>query len=257
MDDVAGCRLIFENIEQLVRFRDRLHRARFNHRLRNDPDKYDYILNPKHSGYRGVHDVYEYDVNSESGKDHKGLYIELQYRTIYQHAWATAVEVVGHITENQPKFDQGDDRFKRQLRLASEIIARAWENLTSSEPDMADEDVVHEFVELDEQTHLMAMLRSLNTSDADLTEKKNMILVFQEGSKLEMFAYRDATDALKALFELEKQFPGHDIVLVKADTNEEVREAFKNYFSDARDFIRLIEDGCKVLMEHRTIDMAM
>lgn len=38
--------------------------------------------------------------------------------------------------------------------------------------------------------------------------------------------------------------PDRDIVLVRADTSEDVRLAFKNYFSDARDFLRLIDDGC-------------
>jgi hypothetical protein len=45
------------------------------------------------------------------------------------------------------------------------------------------------------------------------------------------------------LFELEKKYPERDIVLVRADTSDEIREAFKNYFSDARDFISLIQDG--------------
>jgi putative GTP pyrophosphokinase len=35
--------------------------------------------------------------------------------------------------------------------------------------------------------------------------------------------------------------------LVKADTSEEVRFAFKNYFSDAQDFINLVESGCERL----------
>lgn len=255
MDDVAGCRLIFQDLAQLITFRNQVHAARFKHRLRNDPDKYDYIENPKPSGYRGVHDIYEYDVNSEAGKDYKGLYIELQYRTIYQHAWATAVEVVGHITENQPKFDKGDGRFIRQLQLASEIISRSWEDLVSCAPELADEELVQEFIELEDATHLMGMLRGLNAANADLTEKKNVILVFGEAAELEMFSFRDATDALKALFEMEKTMPGKDIVLVKGDSNDDVREAFKNYFSDARDFINMIDEGCRRLMEHRTIEM--
>lgn len=89
MDDVAGCRVIFRNIKELDVFRSNFHRARFNHKLRNDPDKYNYIKNPKPTGYRGIHDVYEYDVRSEAGKDLAGLYIEIQYRTLVQHAWAT------------------------------------------------------------------------------------------------------------------------------------------------------------------------
>jgi hypothetical protein len=37
-----------------------------------------------------------------------------------------------------------------------------------------------------------------------------------------------APEALRALFELEKQMPDRDIVLVRADTSDEVRPAFKN-----------------------------
>jgi ppGpp synthetase/RelA/SpoT-type nucleotidyltranferase len=86
MDDVAGCRLIFGGIEQLYHFRDSLREARFNHVQKNDPDKYDYIKAPKETGYRGVHDVYAYDARSLEGQPYKGLLIELQYRTLYQHS---------------------------------------------------------------------------------------------------------------------------------------------------------------------------
>jgi ppGpp synthetase/RelA/SpoT-type nucleotidyltranferase len=94
MDDVAGCRLIFPSIPELYDFRGDFHKARFNHTRRNSLDKYDYIKKPKDTGYRGVHDVYEYDVRSERGERLKGLYVEIQYRTLVQHAWATAVEVL-------------------------------------------------------------------------------------------------------------------------------------------------------------------
>src|SRR4051794_31866534 len=110
MDDVAGCRLIFKSLKDLYRFRASFHKARFRHARRNDVDKYDYINRPKATGYRGVHDVYEYDVNSDVGRRLTGLYVEIQYRTLVQHAWATAVEVIGYITESQPKFQKGDKR---------------------------------------------------------------------------------------------------------------------------------------------------
>jgi putative GTP pyrophosphokinase len=73
MDDVAGCRLIFPNIDELRAFRADVHRARFRHQLRNSPEKYDYIEQPKDTGYRGIHDVYSYDVNSVTGRPFKGL----------------------------------------------------------------------------------------------------------------------------------------------------------------------------------------
>jgi putative GTP pyrophosphokinase len=46
MDDVAGCRLIFDSIDDLRRFRTAFHNARFNHKRKNDDDKYDYIKTP-------------------------------------------------------------------------------------------------------------------------------------------------------------------------------------------------------------------
>jgi hypothetical protein len=101
MDDIAGCRLIFRDIKSLGKFRSEFHKSKFNHKLRHDDiDKYNYIAKPKDSGYRGVHEIYVYNVNTEAGKKFNGLYIEMQFRTLCQHAWATAVEVVSRITES-------------------------------------------------------------------------------------------------------------------------------------------------------------
>lgn len=247
MDDVAGCRLIFKSSEELYEFRADLHEAKFNHQLRNEVDKYDYIKRPKSTGYRGVHDVYLYDVNSDHGKSYKGLLIEVQYRTRFQHAWATCVEVVGFITASQPKFQEGDKRYETILALASEIIARAYENRRSCFPELGDAEVVRQFTKLNHELNFMNMLRNLNAANHHIADNKNVILMFSDADKLEVRTFRDATDAMKALFELEKETPGKDIVLVRADTAEEVRIAFRNYFSDATEFIDLVERGCTKL----------
>lgn len=253
MDDVAGCRLIFRSIKDLHAFRAKFHKARFNHRLRNDPDKYDYIKNPKSTGYRGIHDIYEYNVNSETGKALAGLYIEIQYRTLVQHAWATAVEVIGFITQSQPKFQRGDTRYERAMALASELLARAYEHGTGPLPAAKDREVLDEFLALDNELHLMQTLRGLNSAKGDVTDKRNTILIFSKEGELEVRNFRDATDALRALFELEKKMPDRDIVLVRADTSEEVRLAFRNYFSDAREFVRLVDGACTKLSGRTTV----
>lgn len=243
MDDVAGCRLIFPNIKQLHAFRTKFLKARFNHKRRNHVDKYDYIKIPKETGYRGIHDVYEYDVRSTVGKALAGLYVEIQYRTSVQHAWATAVELIGFVTESQPKFQEGDRRYESAMALASEILARVFENSKGPFPDLNNREVVRRFVDLDQEIGLLRTLRGLNAADRAVTEKRNAILIFSSSGDLEIRSYRDATDALRALFELEKKHPDRDIVLVRADTSEEVRIAFKNYFSDAREFISLVNEG--------------
>ena len=250
MDDVAGCRLIFPDVKSLYEFRSKLHKARFKHRRRNDIDKYDYIKHPKDTGYRGIHDVYEYDVNSENGKISKGLLIELQYRTAIQHAWATAVEVIGFITSSQPKFREGDKRYETAMVYASEIIARTHEGLKSFLAEMPDDQVLQGFVDLDQALGLLSLLRSLNAANSLVSENRNVILIFSEDD-LETRSFPSDTEAIQALFELERENPGKDIVLVRADTSDAVRNAFRNYFSDAREFIDLIQLGCEILARGR------
>lgn len=249
MDDVAGCRLIFSSVDKLYGFREDFHKARFKHRRRNGLDKYDYIKHPKQTGYRGVHDVYEYDVNSDVGSKLAGLNVEIQYRTLVQHAWATAVEVIGFITESQPKFQQGDQRYEIAMSLASEILARVHEGLKGPFAEMSNQDVVRQFLTLDKELGLLNILRGLDAADQVVSSKKNAILIFSENGELEVREFRDAPDALRALFELEKEMPNRDVVLVRADTSEDVRLAFRNYFSDAKDFISLIDKGCSKLAQ--------
>lgn len=253
MDDIAGCRLIFKDVQTLINFREKFHNAHFNHKRRNELDKYDYIKKPKSTGYRGIHDVYEYNVNSESGKELAGLYLEIQYRTLVQHAWATAVEVIGFITESQPKFQQGDNRYETAMALASEILARAYENTKGPLPEIEDREVVTEFLRLDKELRLLTTLRGLNAADKAVTERKNAILIFSGSRELDVRTFRDATDALRALFELEKEFSDSDVVLVRADTSDDVRLAFRNYFSDARDFIQLMDKGCTKLSKSKKL----
>jgi hypothetical protein len=247
MDDVAGCRLIFHSIRELSNFRLKFHKAKFNHLLQNDVDKYDYIKNPKDTGYRGIHDIYEYNVKSKTGRNLTGLLIEIQYRTLVQHAWATAVEVIGFITQSQPKFQQGDKRYETEMAYASELLARAHEDLKGPFPGLTDNDVVKEFHKLDRELHLMSTLRGLNSAKSSISDKRNTILIFSKDGNLEIKSYRGATEALKKLFILEKELPEQDIVLVRADTTENVRLAYRNYFKDAREFVRLIDSACSSL----------
>ncbi|GBQ95529.1 RelA/SpoT domain-containing protein [Asaia lannensis NBRC 102526] len=247
MDDIVGCRLIFQDLDELWDFRAKMHQARFNHRLKNDYEKYDYIVHPKETGYRGIHDVYEYHANSVMGAILRGLSIEIQYRTRIQHAWATAVEVIGHIADSQPKFQRGDERYHRAMALASEILARAHENKTACFPDKSNSDIVAEFLDINQSTSLLKLFKDLNSHSLHGSKFKNLILIIKPNSPIETRSFESAVAALKELFVLEKSMPGADLVLVRADSTGEVRDAFRNYFSDTTDFVRLIEDGCAKL----------
>ena len=251
MDDVAGCRLIFEDYDHLIAFREEFFRARFEHKRKNDVDKYNYIMRPKPDGYRGIHDIYEYNVLSETGKAYNGLLVELQYRTVYQHAWATTVEIIGMLTENQPKFHAGDERHIEFFRLASEIIARTFEDQTSCYPALDDKDLVRRFRAIDREIHVLRILEGLNLSTTKLGARKNVILSLSFDGKLDLFTYAKGADALRRYFALEKLQPGADIVLVKGDTGADIRQSYKNYFSDPDDFLSYIEKGCARLSPPR------
>jgi hypothetical protein len=130
------------------------------------------------------------------------------------------------------------------MALASEIMGRAFEKSYGPFPELDDFHLVEEFIRMDGELALIKTLRGLNAADKAVSEKRNAILIFSDLGRLEIRTYRDSPDALRSLFELEKQFPNYDIVLVRADTTDEVRIAFKNYFSDTLDFVQLIQDGC-------------
>ena len=106
---------------------------------------------------------------------------------------------------------------------------------------------------LDSELGLLKTLRGLNAANRAVSANRNAILIFGSTGDLEVRTFRDAPDALRALFELERELPDRDIVLVRADTSDEVRLAFRNYFSDARDFIRLLEAGCEKLVKPKNV----
>ena len=247
MDDVAGCRLIFRDIDALVKFRDSMHKARFRHSLRNQKDKYDYIESPKTTGYRGVHDVYEYDVNSRAGEGLRGLLVEIQYRTLIQHSWATAVEVIGLITKSQPKFERGDSHYTEAMAYASEILARVHENRRGPFPKMSDGSLVAAFRRLDRELKLLTLLRGVRAADTTLTRGGDVILIFNEDGPLEVHSFASSPLALLELFRLEKKLDQKDIVLVRGATSHDVRLAYQNYFGDTSDFIQLVTDACDSL----------
>ena len=135
------------------------------------------------------------------------------------------------------------------MALSSEILARSHESSFGPFPDKSNREILEEFVALDDELSLMQTLRGLNEAKHEISAKRNAILILSESGKLEIQSFGDATTALRALFELEKRLPESDIVLVRADSNEEVRLAFRNYFSDAREFVHLVDHGCTKLSD--------
>lgn len=247
MDDVAGVRLIFPDVAQLHDFRARFHLAHFKHQRRNRDNQYDYIARPKANGYRGIHDVYTYQVNSKHAERAAGLFIEIQYRSLVQHAWATANEVIGYITDSEPKFDRGDQRVGRFMALCSEILARGVEDLPGPFPDMPTAELLNEYSFLELELGLMIRLRSLHVAKLDIPRRAHYLLIFDREGRLEVKEYAKNKRALAALFHIEAEHPEANVVMVGASSPEEVQFAFRNYFSNTADFLGLMDQGLTAL----------
>ena len=110
-------------------------------------------------------------------------------------------------------------------------------------PDIENAKLVERFDKLDKQIHLTASLAGLNQSEISTGNKKKAILIFHQDGKLDVETFANAPAALIRLFEIESKNPDLDVVLVRADTSDEVRYAYKNYFSDAKGFLNLHRTG--------------
>lgn len=242
MHDLAGCRLVFKTIAELEKYRKKLHGARFKHKRING-EKYNYIDNPKTTGYRGIHDVYSYCVSSKGGQVYNGLLIEIQYRTIVQHAWATAVEISDFLNKSRVKFEAGADPKREQFFiLASELLARHFEDLLGPQPQLEIEDIKQQLISLEHELNIIGGLKKLHKEKIDLPTSKNIVLHFGK-EKLTAKGFRSTTLALDYRDLLEGKYPEDDIVYVRGNNSNHIKSAFRNYFRDSKEFVSYIEEA--------------
>lgn len=108
MEDIGGCRAVLpggrSEIEGVLR------RIRKNWAVKRERD---YVAEPKHTGYRGVHVVVERDARR----------IEIQLRTPGQQDWADMIERFDGRLGSMLKDGRGPDVLLRYVRLAGEGIA--------------------------------------------------------------------------------------------------------------------------------------
>jgi putative GTP pyrophosphokinase len=252
MHDFAGCRLIFESIEDLETFRSFVlapeTMSNVKHKLKHSPEKYDYISHPKASGYRGIHDVYSHyprphRKNDESSLPWHGLLVEVQYRTRVQHAWATALEISDIIDGQRTKFEVKETSRVRFFRLASEILARVHENRTHAFQETTLEDLILELSELDDELKILQRLGALRAFGGFEKIKRHNVLNIvadQDDYRLEVLNFKNARQAIAKATQLEGDPTSLNAVYVSADSPSQLRSAYRNYFNDPVDFVQLI-----------------
>ena len=251
MQDIGGCRAVLKNESQVQRLCGAYHEGDLKHELLR---KDDYIRNPKYSGYRGIHLIYSY--KSDKKATYNGLKIEVQLRSQLQHAWATAVEIVGFFRRELLKSSEGDVVWKQFFKLmAAEIAFQEKAALgvpgTPSDRNKLRDQLCRCEEKLDAINYLgtlgsLRAMAEMDTSNAhyfllelDIAQKSLRIRGYTLSARER--ASMDYAAVEKAIFGSEE----HDAVLVSADSFADLKRGYVNYFLDINRFVQAVENITK------------
>lgn len=118
MYDIAGCRLVVPDMATLNQVHCEL--AKISAFDGPKTERHDYIARPRPSGYRGRHVILRYD---DLACGHK-LFVEVQLRTVLQHAWATGSRDACVAVKTRLKFNEIDNPIGRFFKKAALLIAQ-------------------------------------------------------------------------------------------------------------------------------------
>lgn len=109
MQDLGGCRVIVPKISDVYEYAKEYENSKKRHIQKKVND---YIANPKKSGYRSLHIVYQYH-SDKNVNYNKNMLVEIQFRTHLQHLWATSVETMDLFKQEAIKSGQGSNEVKK------------------------------------------------------------------------------------------------------------------------------------------------
>lgn len=251
MQDLGGCRVIVDSIDDVYKSVNRFKNSKVRHIFKREND---YIQNPKMSGYRSYHMVYQFQ-SDDTSTYNKNILIEIQFRTKLQHIWATAVEMMGIFTKSNLKSSVGDEDILRFFVLVSSLFAKR-EN-TPICPNTVDNtvDTIHEVKAIDRKLHLVSRISALsvaiNQSDVSIKMKGKgyyvLILNYKEKRlRVRGFSTNQIDLATKVYNDIEAKIDKNiDVVLVSAKSFDDLKEAYPNYFADISEFVNIMHELLK------------
>ena len=247
MQDLGGCRVIVDSIDEVYSAMNQYKSSRIRHILKRE---YDYIQNPKESGYRSYHMVYQFHSDRKETYN-KNMLIEIQFRTKIQHTWATAVEMMGIYTKSNLKSSQGNEDILRFFTLVSSILAlKEGTPVCPNTSESADE-LIKEIKSLDSKHNIVSTLSGLNVAidfDEKNENKKNkykyyiLILDYSRRKmRIRSFETKNVEIATDIYNRLEHELESDkNIVLVSASSFDSLRAAYPNYFTDIQEFVDMM-----------------
>lgn len=199
---------------------------------------YDYIEEPKRSGYRGSHLIFKFHGEGDASIYNR-QFVEVQVRTELQHAWATAVEAVGLVRREHLKGGEGDARWLRFFQLVAADMA-------SSEgrplvPGVSDDPAVRreELKSIDSELSAIKSLESFNEAiqfaDEHFTKHARYYII-QYNWDTKVVSVRPSGHVQRGTDAYDVDTNSSDVVLVEIDDVKQLREAYPNYYLDVSIF---------------------
>lgn len=248
MQDIGGCRAVLRTSAHLRKLHKAYLDSDFKHELINQDD---YITSPRYSGYRGIHLIYAY--KSDRKSTYNGLKIEVQLRTQLQHAWATAVEIVGFFRKELLKSSEGDSVWKHFFKLMAANIAFE-EKAAFGIPDIPwdRKQLRDQLRRCADRLNALSYLRTIGAGVEDVVEVDTsgahyFLLDLDTVAKhLKVTGYKlnargRATLDYAVIERTLLNIAEHDAVLVSAESMAHLKRAYVNYFLDMRRFIEIVE----------------
>lgn len=245
MQDLGGCRVIVDSIEHVYESLEKYKTSRIRHILKQEND---YIQNPKTSGYRSYHIVYQFH-SDDIETYNKNILIEIQFRTHLQHIWATALETMGIYTKTALKASMGNKDILRFFVLVSSVFAKM-ENtpICPNTPDNYNT-LISEIRKIDNKLNIVSRLSALSVAIKHTNETYNKgkgyyLLQLNLSKKLlriNKFSTTQIELAINVYDKIESiNNPNIDVVLVSATSFDTLKAAYPNYFTDISQFLEMM-----------------
>lgn len=260
MQDIGGVRAIVHTPEQVATLvAQYAEPGRFPHKRMRIKD---YIQEPKESGYRSVHLVFEFrntrgrsKYGAHYARDYDGLLVEVQIRTDLQHIWATAVEAIGVMRHEELKSSQGNKKWLKFFAYMSSVFAMLEEQpVLVAHRSMTEHEIIQHAYDLIKDLNVENIMSgwAMGINAATKVDKRgtgrHYVIIALQPTQKTTTIYRFKEDALdlanRERERLEQEAANNgdpDPVLVSVGDIRNLQQAYPNYFLDIRRFLEIIK----------------
>jgi putative GTP pyrophosphokinase len=255
MQDIGGFRIVLKDTKDLFRLKKLIEQKKETKSYKLEYSN-DYVEEPRQSGYRSIHFIYNFSSKHER---YNNLKIELQIRTRLQHNWATAVETAGIYTKTSLKSSKGPDDWLNFFKTVSSLFAIK-EKLPrlSIHPEKTMHELMIDSYNYTKKLNVILILKGLRISanhiESDKIDGDYFLININFKNKLvniTTYKRKQFNTGTNAYLELEKQIKDNEnaVVFVSSTSLKSLKKAYPSYFLDTSEFITALEKmntNCKL-----------